>query len=300
MTATNGSRPLEGVRVADFSWFGVGPIAARTLSDFGADVIRIESEARVDGLRLGQPIKPGKTGYNVCAYFNNFNADKRSFLLNMSAEGSQEVGLPADRTLRHLPLQPHPAHLRALGTDLRETLRGETRHHCRLHADAGPERSASRLPRLRRGADPNDGDLAPLRRPRAKTGWRGHQLPGLRRQSRPHRHRDSRRAAPPSSDRPGPTDRIGPGRVGRRHYGTFAARLHGQRRQSVPQRQQIKLDVSSRNLPLRRRSFRPRALDRNRGRRRCSMGIALFSCRRRGIHLGRSVRHADCQATPRG
>ena len=91
MTATNGSRPLEGVRVADFSWFGVGPIAARTLADFGADVIRIESEARVDGLRLGQPIKPGKTGYNVCAYFNNFNADKRSFLLNMSAEGSQEV-----------------------------------------------------------------------------------------------------------------------------------------------------------------------------------------------------------------
>ena len=42
MTATNGSRPLEGVRVADFSWFGVGPIAARTLADFGADVIRIE------------------------------------------------------------------------------------------------------------------------------------------------------------------------------------------------------------------------------------------------------------------
>lgn len=91
MTSTNGSRPLDGVRVADFSWFGVGPIAARTLADFGADVIRVESEARVDGLRHGEPIKPGKTGHNVCAYFNNFNADKRSFLLNMSVEGSRDV-----------------------------------------------------------------------------------------------------------------------------------------------------------------------------------------------------------------
>ena len=93
MTSTTGTRPLDGIRVADFSWFGAGPIAGRTLADFGADVIRVESEARVDGLRLAQPQKPGKSGYNVCAYFNNFNADKRSFLLNMSAEGSREVAL---------------------------------------------------------------------------------------------------------------------------------------------------------------------------------------------------------------
>ena len=101
MTSRNGTpsgapgraRPLDGIRVADFSWFGAGPIAGRTLADFGADVIRIESEAKVDGLRHGEPIKPGKTGLNVCAYFNNFNADKRSFLLNMAVEGSREVAL---------------------------------------------------------------------------------------------------------------------------------------------------------------------------------------------------------------
>ena len=86
-------RPLDGIRVADFSWFGAGPIAGRTLADFGADVIRIESEAKVDGLRHGEPVKPGKTGLNVCAYFNNYNADKRSFLLNMAVEGSREVAM---------------------------------------------------------------------------------------------------------------------------------------------------------------------------------------------------------------
>ncbi len=91
MTLTTSQRPLDGIRVADFSWFGAGPIAARTLADFGAEVIRIESEARVDGLRIGEPIKPGGTGYNVCAYFNNFNAGKRSFLLNMSMDGARAV-----------------------------------------------------------------------------------------------------------------------------------------------------------------------------------------------------------------
>ncbi len=93
MTTENGTRPLDGVRVADFSWFGAGPIAGRTLADFGAEVIRVESEARVDGLRLGQPQKPGKTGYNVCAYFNNYNADKASLLLNMGSEGARDVAL---------------------------------------------------------------------------------------------------------------------------------------------------------------------------------------------------------------
>lgn len=93
MTTENGTRPLDGVRVADFSWFGAGPIAGRTLADFGAEVIRVESEARVDGLRLGQPQKPGKTGYNICAYFNNYNAGKASLLLNMGAEGARDVAL---------------------------------------------------------------------------------------------------------------------------------------------------------------------------------------------------------------
>lgn len=92
MTTTNGARPLDGIRVADFSWFGAGPIAGRTLADFGAEVVRVESEYRIDSLRIGQPIPPGKSdSYNLSGYFNNFNAAKLSFLLNLNAEGAQEV-----------------------------------------------------------------------------------------------------------------------------------------------------------------------------------------------------------------
>jgi len=88
--------PLEGIRVADFSWFGAGPIAAQTLATFGAEVIRVESEEKIDSLRLVQPYATNedgsfKTGYNVSGYFNNFNAGKHSLLLNLNDERGQDL-----------------------------------------------------------------------------------------------------------------------------------------------------------------------------------------------------------------
>ena len=90
--------PLEGIRVADFSWFGAGPIAGNTLSLFGAEVIRVESEAKIDGLRRAHPFATNadgsfKTGFNVSGYFNNFNASKLSMQLNLNTEKGQEIGL---------------------------------------------------------------------------------------------------------------------------------------------------------------------------------------------------------------
>ena len=88
--------PLEGLRVADFSWFGAGPIAAQTLAAFGAEVVRVESEARIDSLRVVQPVALNedgtpKTGYNASGYFNNFNAGKLSLLLDLNRERGQAM-----------------------------------------------------------------------------------------------------------------------------------------------------------------------------------------------------------------
>jgi crotonobetainyl-CoA:carnitine CoA-transferase CaiB-like acyl-CoA transferase len=90
-------RPLEGLRVADFSWFGAGPIAGNTLSTYGAEVIRVESETKIDSLRVVHPFALNedgsfKTGYNVSGYFNNFNAGKLSMSLNLNSEKGQEIG----------------------------------------------------------------------------------------------------------------------------------------------------------------------------------------------------------------
>ncbi|MHB8685550.1 MAG: CoA transferase, partial [Dehalococcoidia bacterium] len=83
-------QPLSGINVADFSWFGAGPICAENLATFGATVVRVESEAHLDGLRSVAPFPPGKTGYNVSGYFNNYNAGKLDLTLNLgTARGKQ-------------------------------------------------------------------------------------------------------------------------------------------------------------------------------------------------------------------
>ncbi len=83
-------QPLSGIKVADFSWFGAGPICAENLATFGATVVRVESEAHIDGLRGVAPFPPGKTGYNVSGYFNNYNAGKLDLTLNLgTARGKQ-------------------------------------------------------------------------------------------------------------------------------------------------------------------------------------------------------------------
>jgi benzylsuccinate CoA-transferase BbsF subunit len=79
-------KPLSGVKVADFSWFGAGPICAENLATFGATVVRVESEAHLDGLRAVGPFPPGKNTYNVSGYFNDYNAGKLDLTLNMNTE----------------------------------------------------------------------------------------------------------------------------------------------------------------------------------------------------------------------
>lgn len=75
--------PLEGVKVADFSWIGVGPITAKSLADHGATVIHIESESPADRLRLVGPFKDDVAGINRCQFFGSFNTSKLSLQLNL-------------------------------------------------------------------------------------------------------------------------------------------------------------------------------------------------------------------------
>jgi benzylsuccinate CoA-transferase BbsF subunit len=47
---------LGGYRILDFGTAFASPMAAHLLADMGAEVIKIESQTRLDGLRLGRPI----------------------------------------------------------------------------------------------------------------------------------------------------------------------------------------------------------------------------------------------------
>ncbi len=85
------AKPLEGVRIIDFCWVGAGSYATKLLADQGADVIKIESMARVDGIRLSAPFAGGKAGVNASGYFADRNTSKRSCTINMKTERGQEI-----------------------------------------------------------------------------------------------------------------------------------------------------------------------------------------------------------------
>ena len=51
--------PLDGLKIADFSWVGAGPRATMDLANSGATVVKIESSKRLDMVRLSQPFKDG-------------------------------------------------------------------------------------------------------------------------------------------------------------------------------------------------------------------------------------------------
>jgi crotonobetainyl-CoA:carnitine CoA-transferase CaiB-like acyl-CoA transferase len=83
--------PLEGLKVADFSWVGVGPISGKYLADHGANVIRIESSVKADNLRTAGPYKDDEAGWNRSQFFGEFNTSKRSLALDMKHERARDV-----------------------------------------------------------------------------------------------------------------------------------------------------------------------------------------------------------------
>ncbi len=84
--------PLDGIRIADFTWVWAGPYCTLQLAHLGADVVRIETRTRPCITRVIPPwpdSKPG--GLNRSGYFNQYNQAKRSLTLNFKDPAAHEV-----------------------------------------------------------------------------------------------------------------------------------------------------------------------------------------------------------------
>ncbi|MBI2304521.1 MAG: CoA transferase [Chloroflexi bacterium] len=80
-----GSLPLEGLRVADFSWVLAGPFAAKMLADQGAQVIKIETHYKLDGIRNYGPWRERvPTPPDGSGFFDIHNRNKLAITLNLN------------------------------------------------------------------------------------------------------------------------------------------------------------------------------------------------------------------------
>ena len=75
--------PFEGIKVADFSWVGVGPISTKYLADHGATVVRVETTNPLDILRVAGPFKDGVPGPDRTQFFVDYNTSKYGITLDL-------------------------------------------------------------------------------------------------------------------------------------------------------------------------------------------------------------------------
>jgi crotonobetainyl-CoA:carnitine CoA-transferase CaiB-like acyl-CoA transferase len=80
-----GRRPFAGVKVLDFTAFWSGPFATAWWSAMGADVIKVESAQRPDGIRFSSAVraKDNPQFYELTALFHATNLGKRGVTLDL-------------------------------------------------------------------------------------------------------------------------------------------------------------------------------------------------------------------------
>jgi len=91
--------PLEGVRVVDLTAFWAGPAATHSLAAFGADVVKVESIQRPDGIRYsGGMRKDVDDWWEYGWVFHAMNTNKRSVTLDLGSDDGRRLfnGLVAD------------------------------------------------------------------------------------------------------------------------------------------------------------------------------------------------------------
>ena len=86
MSATAGSQPLAGLKVVDMTSLAMGPLAAQTLGDYGAEVVKVESLGG-DPFRATLPTRSPGMGHA----FLQLNRNKRSLAIDLKAPAARQA-----------------------------------------------------------------------------------------------------------------------------------------------------------------------------------------------------------------
>jgi CoA:oxalate CoA-transferase len=84
-------RPLEDIRVLDFTLMLAGPFASMMLGDYGAEVIKIEQPGKGDNTRNIGPFAPHDKEQRAGGYFLSISRNKKSMTLNLKHPKGVEI-----------------------------------------------------------------------------------------------------------------------------------------------------------------------------------------------------------------
>lgn len=82
--------PLAGVKVLDFTWVLAGPHATKSLTDLGADVVKVE-QYKAGANERWLPLRVEKNGVTQSSYSINNNRGKKSVCINMKNAKGMEL-----------------------------------------------------------------------------------------------------------------------------------------------------------------------------------------------------------------
>ena len=85
------SLPLDGIRVADFSWVLAGPHCTKWLAAMGAEVIKVESHFRPDRFRNVPPFIGRRESIDGSVAFNMLNYSKKDCTINLTSQEGREL-----------------------------------------------------------------------------------------------------------------------------------------------------------------------------------------------------------------
>jgi benzylsuccinate CoA-transferase BbsF subunit len=112
-----GELPLAGLKILDFMWAMAGPAATRVLADYGATVVRVESERKLEVARTLQPFVGGVSGAESSGLFMNMNTGKLGLALDLSKPESRDVILDLVRWADVVCESFSPKAMKAWGLD---------------------------------------------------------------------------------------------------------------------------------------------------------------------------------------
>lgn len=111
---TDMTRPLDGLRILDFSTTIAGPHCSRLLADMGADVVKVESPE--GDLMRSRPVQ--RDGYSTM--FGQLNAGKKSIVLDLKKPEAVAAIKKLAATVDILVENYRPGVMRRLGLDYAE------------------------------------------------------------------------------------------------------------------------------------------------------------------------------------